>query len=85
MELVDPTALVVCAGIAGSTLLWWLLRGRVETAVAAGQADMPPSSPVAYLTPVAKVSKLYMYPVKSCHRIEVHSSNVFKRGLLYDR
>ncbi len=47
--------------------------------------DMPPSSPAAYITPVAKVSKLYVYPVKSCHRIEIDSTDVFKRGVLYDR
>ncbi len=47
--------------------------------------DMPPSSAATYTTPVAKVSKLYVYPVKSCHRIEIDSTAVFKRGLLYDR
>ncbi|XP_064384855.1 mitochondrial amidoxime-reducing component 1-like [Halichondria panicea] len=78
---ISPQALGVGSGIAASTLLWWLLRGKVEEA----NPDMPPSSPSAYLTPVAKVSKLCVYPVKSCHRIEVDSADVFKRGLLYDR
>ncbi len=81
MDIISPQALGVGSGIAASTLLWWLLRGKVEEA----SPDMPPNSPAAYLTPVAKVSKLCVYPVKSCHRIEVDSTDIFKRGLLYDR
>ncbi len=81
MDIISPQALGVGSGIAASTLLWWLLRGKVEES----SPDMPPSYPAAYLTPVAKVSKLCIYPVKSCHRIEVDSTDVFKRGLLYDR
>ncbi len=35
--------------------------------------------------PVGRVSKLYVYPIKSCHRIEVTSVECWKRGLKYDR
>ena len=78
---VSPQAVGVGAGIAASALLWWLLRGRA----AKSAPDPPSSSPSSYNTPVAKVTKLYVYPVKSCHRIEVESSDCFTRGLKYDR
>jgi len=34
---------------------------------------------------VAEVTHLYVYPIKSCHRIEVTQSECNKRGLKYDR
>ena len=57
---VSPQAIGVGVGFATSALLWWLLRGKVH------QAETKPStSPSAYTNPVAKVTKLYIYPVKS--------------------
>lgn len=78
---VSPQAIGVGAGIAASALLWWLLRGRVVKST----LDPSSTSPASYKTPVAKVTKLCVYPVKSCHRIEVESSYCFKRGFKYDR
>ena len=77
---VSPQALGVGVGFATSALLWWLLRGKLKQA-----KTKPSASPFAYVIPVAKVTKLYIYPVKSCHRIEVDSTDCFKRGLKYDR
>ena len=34
---------------------------------------------------VAEVTQLYVYPIKSCHRIELKESDCNKRGLKYDR
>jgi len=34
---------------------------------------------------VAEVTKLYIYPIKSCHRIELTASECNSRGLKYDR
>lgn len=73
-------ALAVGTGITAGALLWWLLRGKT------GQAKPKPSSlPSDYIIPVAKVTKLYIYPVKSCRGIEMGSVECLKRGLEYDR
>ncbi len=58
------------AGAAGA---WLWLRGKAT------------HKELVYNIPVAKVSKLYVYPVKSCHRIEVDSVQCLKRGLRFDR
>ena len=34
---------------------------------------------------VGEVTQLYVYPIKSCHRIELKESECNKRGLKYDR
>lgn len=34
---------------------------------------------------VAEVTQLYLYPIKSCHRVELKESQCNKRGLKYDR
>ena len=34
---------------------------------------------------VAEVTQLYIYPIKSCHRIELTTSECGGRGLKYDR
>ena len=34
---------------------------------------------------VGEVTQLYVYPIKSCHRIELKQSECNKRGLKYDR
>jgi hypothetical protein len=59
---------------AGLVAAWVYLRGRATTPY----KDL-------FDTPVATVSKLYLYPVKSCHRIELDSALCWKRGLKYDR
>ena len=59
------------AGVAGA---WLYLRGRAT-----------PPYQEQFQRPVATVSKLYLYPVKSCHRVEVDSIECWKRGLKYDR
>ena len=35
--------------------------------------------------PVARVDKLWIYPVKSTHRLELDSSDCLARGLKHDR
>ncbi len=62
----------VCA--AGLATAWICLRGKAT----------PPYQDL-FNIPVARVSKLYVYPVKSCHRIEVEAIKCRKRGLKYDR
>ena len=64
-------------GAVGAAGMWWWLRGRV--------APQTLPDPESFKTPVAKVAKLYLYPVKSCHRIELESSKCLTRGLKYDR
>ena len=64
-------AALYAAGMVGA---WLYLRGRAT----------PPYEEL-FQTPVAKVSKLYLYPVKSCHRMQVDSIECWKRGLKYDR
>ena len=66
--------LVLGLGAVGMAAAWVLLRGKAT----------PPYADL-FSKPVAKVSKLYVYPVKSCHRIEVESIQCLKRGLKYDR
>lgn len=62
----------LCAtGIVGA---WLYLRGK---------ATAPYEE--LFRCPVAKVAKLYVYPIKSCHRIEVENVECWKRGLKYDR
>ena len=64
-------AALCVAGMAGA---WLYLRGGA-------------TSPYQeqFTSPVARVSKLYVYPVKSCHRVQVDSVECWKRGLKYDR
>ena len=73
MEL-DSTGLGLGVCAAGLVAAWFCLRGQAT----------PPYKDL-FDTPVATVSKLYVYPVKSCHRIEVESAECWKRGLKYDR
>ena len=67
--------LAVSAGIAAATAVvwWWMRRGKRGP------------DPQSFQTPVGKVAKLYLYPLKSCHRIEVESAQCLIRGLKYDR
>ena len=60
---------ICAAGVVGA---WLVLRGSATHSC-------------QEKTPVAKVSKLYLYPVKSCHRMQVDSVECLKRGLKYDR
>ncbi len=79
MEKLKPIA-IVGAGAVASFGIWWLLRRKT--------LDTPPAAPPdpeSFQRPVAKVSKVYFYPVKSCHRIEVDSRECLVRGLAYDR
>jgi hypothetical protein len=77
MELDTATVagLGLCA--AGLVATWACLRGKATTA----------ATPYKDLldTEAARVTKLYVYPVKSCHRIELESAELWKRGLKYDR
>ena len=72
-ESMDPISVGVGLCAAGAVGIWYLLRGRATSNVA------------LYNIPVAKVAKLHVYPVKSCHRIEVDTVECLKRGLKYDR
>ena len=65
--------LPVAIATLGVVSAWFALRGR-----ATSLKDI-------YNVPVARVLKLYVYPFKSCHRIEVQSTDCTKRGLKYDR
>lgn len=68
----EVLGLGVCA--AGFVAAWLFLRGKAT----------PPYQDL-FDTPVARVAKLCVYPVKSCHRIEVESVDCWRRGLKYDR
>lgn len=58
---------------------WWPFRG------AAAPSPAPPPDPELFQRPVATVKKLYFYPLKSGHRIEVDSFDCLMRGPAYDR
>lgn len=66
-------------GAAASLGAWWLLRGKVCPSSPA----LP--DPESFKHPVGKVSKINVYPVKSCHRIEVDTIECGIRGLTNDR
>ena len=70
---------LLALGTVGAAGVWWWLRGGTAPQHA------PPPDPDSFTTPVAKVAKLYLYPVKSCHRIELESTQCLTRGLQYDR
>ena len=75
MELsMSRSALGVAICATGALGAWLYLRGGA-------------TSPYQeqFTSPVARVSKLYVYPVKSCHRVQVDSVECWKRGLKYDR
>jgi uncharacterized protein YcbX len=63
------------AASAGALALWWLWQRRSET----------PLDLSAFQRPVARVSKLWLYPVKSCKGVELTSAQLGVRGLKYDR
>ena len=79
MDNSGKVLLTLGLGAVGAAGMWWWLRGRVVSA----PQSLP--DPESFKTPVAKVAKLYLYPVKSCHRIELESSKCLTRGLKYDR
>jgi len=79
MDNSGKVLLALGLGAVGAAGMWWWLRGRVVSA----PQSLP--DPESFKTPVAKVAKLYLYPVKSCHRIELESSKCLTRGLKYDR
>ena len=79
MDNSGKVLLALGLGAVGAAGMWWWLRGRVVSAL----QSLP--DPESFKTPVAKVAKLYLYPVKSCHRIELESSKCLTRGLKYDR
>ena len=66
-------ALTVGLGAVGLVITWLALRGKAT-----------PLKDV-YNVPVARIEKLYVYPFKSCHRIEVQTSDCQTRGFKYDR
>ena len=70
----DATGVGLGLCAAGLVATWACLRGKTTA-----------SSKDLFDTPVARVTKLYVYPVKSCHRIELESHELWKRGLKYDR
>ena len=77
-------AVALGVGLLAGLGAWWLLRRR-----ATDEQRLPTpkdsESVAEFGTPVGKVSRLFVYPVKSCHRIEVDSSHCGIRGLRYDR
>ena len=66
------------AGTAGALALWWLWKARDG-----GERERP--DPSSFQRPVGKVAKLYIYPVKSCGRVELSTARCGVRGLKYDR
>ncbi len=66
-------ALTLGVGAAGLAATWFAFRGK-----AVQLEDI-------YSVPVARIKKIYLYPFKSCHGIEIQSSDCLKRGLKYDR
>ena len=71
----DETYLALSLGLGavGLFLTWFALKGRARQL-----SDI-------YDVPVARVEKLFVYPFKSCHGIELQSSSCTRRGLKYDR
>lgn len=73
-------------GVATGLGLWWWMTRRADLEDAL--ATVPPA-PLqigqALDTPVAQVAKVYLYPLKSGHRIEIESAECLVRGLQYDR
>ena len=67
------------AASAGALALWWLWQqqGRSSSEVQRDLSD--------FQRPVARVSKLWMYPIKSCKAVELTSAQCGVRGLKYDR
>ena len=74
--------LAVGVGTVGALALYgyWRSRGTTEE-----EALPPPPDASIFQRRVAKVAKLYVYPVKSCHRIELPVTQCGVRGLKYDR
>lgn len=66
-------ALSVSLGAMSFIIAWLTLRGKAT------------SLKEIYNVPVAVIKKIYVYPFKSCHRIELSSSECLSRGLKYDR
>ena len=70
--------LAVGVGTVGALALYGYWRSRGAT------GEEPPDASI-FQRRVAKVAKLYVYPVKSCHRIELPVTQCGVRGLKYDR
>lgn len=70
--------LAIGLGTAGALALWWLWGGQK------GNKEEVPD-PAVFQRRIANVAKLYVYPVKSCHRIELPTAHCGIRGLKYDR
>lgn len=82
METAKEYAVALGLGAAAVAAAWWLLYRR-----RAPHADPAPGVPPreAFRSPVGRVARLCLYPVKSCHRLEVDSAQCGTRGLRYDR
>ena len=83
---------LIAAGIAAATaMLCYVWREKVNERRRRWRFEYRPRPPprdldlTAYGTAVAKVSKLCLYPVKSCRGIEVDSTMCLVRGLQHDR
>ena len=63
------------AGLGAATAVgvWWWLRRKKSL------------NPGDFQKPFARVAKLYVYPVKSCHRIKVDTIECLIRGFKCDR
>ena len=74
-EAIGRTLFAFGAASAGALALWWLWQRKAET----------PPDLSAFQRPVARVSKLWFYPIKSCKGVELTSAKLGVRGLKYDR
>ena len=70
---------VVSVGAVAGTVFWWYKR-RQRTSPSARKLKLED-----FDIPVARVDKLWIYPMKGTHRVELESSDCLARGLKYDR
>jgi hypothetical protein len=77
-DTVGKALLAFGAGTAGALALWWLwnAESRKENV----KADLS-----TFQQSVAKVEKLWVYPVKSCKGVELSTAHCGIRGLKHDR
>ena len=77
-DTVGKALLAFGAGTAGALALWWLWSAQTRKKNV--ERDLS-----TFQRPVAKVEKLWVYPVKSCKGVELSTAYCGVRGLKYDR
>ena len=73
------TGAVISVGAITVAAIWWYKRRR-SSVLTAKEVKLE-----EFDIPVARVDKMFVYPLKSAHRVELESSDCLLRGLKYDR